>query len=552
MAKALSISILFLITKLNCQQGYGCPIKTCPIAGQVRTNIVTNAQGQYLSGCECVGEYLSIPYIWTAIEPQTPQIDPQPQQIVPQQIIPQQIIPIEPRRPIGTPITVTCQTETLCQCPPDHIGECKIICKGTQDACKDIPIKCNNGYACTIDCITSNACSSGTIYGPNDASLTVNCEGQTSCETTIFDGASGTDLNVFCNGGTSCKDSSFHFGKGMGNVECNGHPDACIDAKFNLLSGQSGFQCIGSNCPPTPEPFGISPNNIPTSRWTPTPRPVNPTPRPTNPTPAPTVTATVCQTPGNCECPRGAPGCIIECGSSNDACKDSEIKCNDGFPCEVNCITMNSCSGATTIIGPVGASLTVNCKGGVSCEGSFMIDAADSTNTQIICSGNEACKGGNVVFYFGTGINHVACSGQPDSCLDAQFIVPNGAVAFECVGTNCRGEPKNFNNAAQQIPYQPIQPIQIQPIQPVQPQMGGARCCTTSMKSWRGKCWKATTKTECNFIGTKCSWIWDASSCLPNPPMNTFGKVCKLNSEGCNDATDCCSEECMYQTNTGS
>eukprot|EP01084_Bolivina_argentea_P217657 369503_1 len=71
MAKALSISILFLITKLNCQQGYGCPIKTCPIAGQVRTNIVTNAQGQYLSGCECVGEYLSIPYIWTAQQPHT-------------------------------------------------------------------------------------------------------------------------------------------------------------------------------------------------------------------------------------------------------------------------------------------------------------------------------------------------------------------------------------------------------------------------------------------------------------------------------------------------
>eukprot|EP01084_Bolivina_argentea_P217656 369502_1 len=78
----------------------------------------------------------------TTIEPQTPQIEPQPQQIVPQ---PQQI---EPRRPIGTPIRVTCQTETLCQCPPDHIGECKILCEGTQDACKDVSIKCNNGYAC--------------------------------------------------------------------------------------------------------------------------------------------------------------------------------------------------------------------------------------------------------------------------------------------------------------------------------------------------------------------------------------------------------------------
>eukprot|EP01084_Bolivina_argentea_P202976 346710_1 len=42
----------------------------------------------------------------------------------------------------------------------------------------------------------------------------------------------------------------------------------------------------------------------------------------------------------------------------------------------------------------------------------------------------------------------------------------------------------NFNYAVQHIPYQPIQPIQFQPIQPVQPQMGGARCSTTSMKSW--------------------------------------------------------------------
>eukprot|EP01084_Bolivina_argentea_P217653 369498_1 len=56
MAKALSISILFLITQLNGQQGYGCAVPGCPMPGQVRTNIENDAQGRYVSGCECVDQ----------------------------------------------------------------------------------------------------------------------------------------------------------------------------------------------------------------------------------------------------------------------------------------------------------------------------------------------------------------------------------------------------------------------------------------------------------------------------------------------------------------
>eukprot|EP01084_Bolivina_argentea_P188461 324436_1 len=163
----------------------------------------------------------------------------------------------------------------------------------------------------------------------------------------------------------------------------------------------------------------------------------------------------ICVDSEPCACPIGHIGeCLITCdGVSNpDVCKDALIECNnDGFPCIVNCISQNSCSGSASIFGPANSALTVNCMGTKSCEGALQINAELGTDTSVLCDGTTSCKG--TQFNFGAGINKVECNGSPDACKSSIWnLLPNARVtagtAFECKGNTCPSNvPEPFNNA---------------------------------------------------------------------------------------------------------
>merc|ERR1712154_654208 len=133
--------------------------------------------------------------------------------------------------------------------------------------------------------------------------------------------------------------------------------------------------------------------------------------------------SSTCSKEGDCGCNAGTSDvCTVDCITGTDACKDGTIRCNnDGFDCIVNCMSESSCSGSTTIIGPVGGRLTVNCHGLKSCEGATVFDGAQSTDMTVICLGNEACKG-SVTLNFGTGEGRLECHGTPDSCVGSLFL----------------------------------------------------------------------------------------------------------------------------------
>ena len=144
---------------------------------------------------------------------------------------------------------------------------------------------------------------------------------------------------------------------------------------------------------------------------------------------------------GTCGCPAGTLGiCTITCGGQ-DGCKAAIIDCNnDGFPCIVDCIAEQACSGATGIIGPKDGSLRVNCLGEKSCEGSLVVDAEKGTDLIVLCDGLTSCK--QATFNFGSGEGMVQCNGLPDSCIQAAFnLLPNAyqldGAAFSCVGEQC-------------------------------------------------------------------------------------------------------------------
>eukprot|EP01083_Nonionella_stella_P192439 711348_1 len=605
---AISILSVFLFDQINAQNGIGCVFKDgCP-PGQVRINAIVDATGGYLGGCNCgcnplLGDPSSIHYCDEATHvvnvngdcscnlKSTPPVNTPPVNTPPVNTPPVNVnvgpptyppIPIytnPPQTPITvgnfprpglpnlslppygntvnpvnpnaiipptptvfvtpTPINVICDSQgpTPCACPIGHVGECHIQCEGQSlDACKDSLIECNNnGYPCYVTCMMQNSCSGSTsIMGPANGKLVVNCIGDKSCEGSVqFNAETGTDFTANCDGMTSCKGASFNLGKGVSTVACNGDPDACLSSFWNLLPGArtmtgAAFECVGQSCPiNVPEPF----SNV--------------------------VGAPLggCKDQGNCACEPGMnEPCHLACDGTSDSCKDGLIECNsDGFDCIIDCISMNSCAGSTTIIGPSGASLTVNCIGAKSCEGSVTVEAIDTTQTEINCRGNEACKGSGVVINFGNGMNSVSCSGQPDACKDAQFNVPAGALSFSCRGSNCPVEPASFKNGPPQS-TQPIQPIQTQPIQqiqPIQPIQAGGRspyCCRTSIpgfKPWRGRCWDEQSEPSC-LAEPNDRCIWDETNCHPNPPVNDLNPNigCFMRDEHCTAHDNCCSEVC--------
>lgn len=143
--------------------------------------------------------------------------------------------------------------------------DCKITCDGSNRACNDGMIRCNNdGFDCAVNCMAGTACSgSAIVYGPAAGTLTVRCMGDRACSGVMaVDHTFGVDTTIICGGSQSCTGSvQFNFGSGYSRVACIGNPDSCQGVDFNLppdaqtLSG-AAFLCTGVFCPGSaPAPF---------------------------------------------------------------------------------------------------------------------------------------------------------------------------------------------------------------------------------------------------------------------------------------------------------
>jgi len=226
-------------------------------------------------------------------------------------------------------------------------------------------------------------------------------------------------------------------------LNCNGDPDSCQGVVINLPSNAydtpgMAFQCNGLFCPSyAPPAFS---NMVGAAEM-------------------------FCSGPGGCSCPVGLRDtCTLNCGGApgGDACKDGLVECNnDGFDCIVNCMDFESCSGATSIMGPAGGALTVQCLGDKSCEGSLSVNGEMGTDVIAVCEGPEACKG-SAQFNFGSGRGAVWCNGGVDACLGATFNLPVNAemtpgLAFSCQGAFCpQSAPAPFSNIAPSYQQQPV------------------------------------------------------------------------------------------------
>eukprot|EP01083_Nonionella_stella_P072569 195709_1 len=548
----LSIVTLSLIQYAHCQTGEGCYSKTCSRPGQVRINAIFNANGAFLGGCNCGcdperGNPSSPLYCDTALnfDPMTLTGDcscighNNPPNLAPDN----PALPSIPTDP-GTPITVVCAEEPVCKCPVNHVGECTLSCTGSPDACVDAILSCNNdGYRCTVDCSEQAACSGATIFGPRNAALEVYCGGEEACEGgTTFEHRTGTDLYVMCDGATACLEAVFNFGSAVSYVECNGDPEACQGAQFNLIPGAqykpgASFACVGLMCP---EPLSPAPFDNSGRRR--------------------------CSGAGDCSCEPGTnTPCELDCNGTPDACKDGVIECNsDGFDCVVNCRATNGCSGSTQIIGPRNAKLTVNCFGEKSCQGSVIVDGATSTDVSVQCNGAEACK--TAQFNFGFGVSSIACNGDLDSCVGATFNLVSGAqtragAAFECTGSFCPvNTPLAFSNVISTTTTTTTTSAPIQFGNVIRtttttngpslslPSAATSYCCVTSIpnfKPWAGRCWDQTTPEGCALEPNK-RCVWDATNCLPSPPVNSIVGTgpCAFHTAPCVHSSDCCSETC--------
>eukprot|EP01084_Bolivina_argentea_P016354 30608_1 len=425
----------------------GCPIATyipCS-AGQVRLDPIYDQRGNFLGGCNCgcdtsLSDPLSINH---CAPPRVVNFDPVQFTGDCACVLPTETTVNTPTTTI-TPnpngldppvsVQVVCDMPGTCECPAGHHGPCDIICDGPE-VCIEHPINCNNnGYDCTVQCLSESACEGSTVInGPVGGSLTVNCLGDFACEGgTVFNGDKGLDLTVMCHGSSSCAEATFNFGAGRGVIGCHGRPEACAGAQFHLppnsvaTEGVS-FTCLGLFCPPNaPAAFSNTFGNV----------------------------TKTCSDPGDCSCPPGTKGkCTIRCESNADACADALIECNnDGYPCIVHCNGAQSCSGASAIMGPADASLTVYCKGNKACEGETSFDASSGTDLNVVCAGGHACNG-DIQFNFGKGSGLIQCIGQPDACGGPiVFILPRNAaitpgIAFACVGDLCPlHAPAPFNN----------------------------------------------------------------------------------------------------------
>merc|ERR1712154_418549 len=363
--------------------------------------------------------------------------------------------------------------------------------------------------------------------------------------------------------GTAGKGAILNFGVGAHEVGCYGEPgvtDTCQDLTFNLppnaiTTPGMAFFCDGLTCPPnTPEPF----SNLFGAQ------------------------SSTCSKEGDCGCNAGTSDvCTVDCITGTDACKDGTIRCNnDGFDCIVNCMSESSCSGSTTIIGPVGGRLTVNCHGLKSCEGATVFDGAQSTDMTVICLGNEACKG-SVTLNFGTGEGRLECRGTPDSCVGSPIFNmqagPN--AAFSCGGVNCPPEapaafgntgnwpinppattepnqptatnpqPQNTGNnpaiPANPGPANPGNVVQPNPVTPQTrpPVVQNMLCCQTAIqgfKPWQGRCWGLQTIGDCQSEpNQRC--VWEPNNCMTE-------LLCSLRDVPCDYDNECCSEVCIGGT----
>jgi len=286
-----------------------------------------------------------------------------------------------------------------------------------------------------------------------------------------------------------------------------------------------------------------------------------------------------------CACEPFSP-CVVEC-EGKDACKNAQIECPVASECIVNCGADDACTKAK-VTGPRDAEFSIYCDGTASCT-DIAVLSAEAGDVHYSCGGKDACKGSGSRINCGFGLCTLMFTGE--SSGDSAQINVNGARGLQCVGryapcpdnfeplcseadrlackaphtwndVDCACECPAYSvaacgyyevfNAATCECEQQCPPWS--PDEALCASLGWAwrdcecasrYCCLARQQQWSGTCWAETSEAGCAAaLGQRC--VWDTTSCLQNPPVNSLDPItpCAFKDAECTADAQCCSEIC--------